>query len=74
MNDPIIQSNVNIDFKPAFDKPNASESLTNPQVSSQKKKIPERRFRPHRDPNLDSSKYVAHRYADQNTSPISIAP
>lgn len=66
MTDQTMHSNVNIDFKPAFDKaePSKSKSLYPARKS----------FKPNRDPNLNSDKYVAHRYQTQEHHPINIKP
>lgn len=84
MNEPIIQSNVNIDFKPAFDKPQTAQpsQTTTPKTSRYadrpanfaRKSFSDRRHRSDRDPNLDSSQYVAHRYQTHDAAPVVIKP
>jgi hypothetical protein len=64
MTDQTMHSNVNIDFKPAFAKPES-------QPSSRKSFSPRKSFR---DPNLTSEKYVAHRYQDQDQTTVAIKP
>jgi hypothetical protein len=65
MNEQIINSNVNIDFKPAFNK--GDKSLPTRQRSSF--------FRPKSssyDPAMNSEKYIAHRYEDKSVHDIHI--
>lgn len=69
MTDQTMHSNVNIDFKPAFDKPDSSSTTTSKSLYS-----PRKSFKPQRDPKLNSDKYVAHRYQEQDHSPIIIKP
>lgn len=68
MTDQTMHSNVNIDFKPAFAKPELQPSS---HQSSRKSFSPRKSFR---DPNLTSEKYVAHRYQDQDQTLVAIKP
>ena len=68
MNDQTINSNVNIDFKPALYKGERT-----PHSRQKSSFVPKQKTSSY-DPAMNSEKYVAHRYEEHQSHAISIKP